>query len=97
MSQSIASSGAMQVGEQEGLLREMLSQIPNLKTEVKELKLSSKPQSMDVGVEEEVEGRGRGGTADLGDVTATPPGCAQGRGSGISFPPPCWTTPPLGI
>ena len=44
----------MQVGEQECLLRELLSQMANLQKEVEDLKLSSQPQSMDVEVEEEV-------------------------------------------
>ena len=42
----------MQVGEQEGLLRELLSQMANLQKEVEELKLNVQPQSMDVEVEE---------------------------------------------
>ena len=44
----------MQVGDQEGLLRELLSQMANLQKVVEELKLSGKPQGMDVEAEEEV-------------------------------------------
>ena len=45
-------SGAMQIGDHEGLLRELLSQMANLQKEVEELKLNVQPESMDVEVEE---------------------------------------------
>ena len=45
----------MHVGDQEGLLRELPSQMANLQRDVEELKLSRQPQDMDVEVEDEVE------------------------------------------